>query len=174
MKWQRTTLRSPRCRGLLFIRLGGPHNLRDNEFGSRNWCVAMEPTQRTGYDITVRLADEPGTLAALGEVLGEAGVNIDGICGVPCEGFGLLHILVQDPELTREVLQRAGFTLEQARQVLLLDIIDRPGELGGIARRLADADLNINLLYLTASMDLVIGVDQLDLAAQLLSTSTEP
>jgi len=128
----------------------------------------MDGIQRIGYDITVKLEDKPGTLAALGEVLGEAEVNIDGICGVPCKGEGLLHILVQDPILARSVLESSGFTISDERAVLLLNIIDRPGELGGIARRLADANINIDLLYLTAGMDLVIGVDLIDEAAALL------
>lgn len=128
----------------------------------------MDGIQRIGYDITVKLEDKPGTLAALGEVLGEADVNIEGICGVPCKGEGLLHILVQDPILARSVLESSGFTISDERAVLLLNIIDRPGELGGIARRLADANINIDLLYLTAGMDLVIGVDLIDEAAALL------
>jgi hypothetical protein len=128
----------------------------------------MEGMQRVGYDITVKLEHKPGTLADLGEVLGKAEVNIDGICGVPCKGEGLLHILVQDPELTRRVLDEAGFEIAAERQVLLVDVINRPGELGGIARRLADADLNVDLLYLTASMDLVIGVDPIERAAAAL------
>ena len=128
----------------------------------------MEGMQRVGYDITVKLEHKPGTLADLGEVLGKAEVNIDGICGVPCKGEGLLHILVQDPELTRRVLDEAGFEITAERQVLLVDVINRPGELGGIARRLADANLNVDLLYLTASMDLVIGVDPIERAAAAL------
>lgn len=128
----------------------------------------MEGMQRVGYDVTVKLEHKPGTLADLGEVLGKAEVNIDGICGVPCKGEGLLHILVQDPELTRRVLDEAGFEITAERQVLLVDVINRPGELGGIARRLADANLNVDLLYLTASMDLVIGVDPIELAAAAL------
>lgn len=131
-------------------------------------CADMDGIQRIGYDITVKLEDKPGTLAALGEVLGEADVNIEGICGVPCKGEGLLHILVQDPILARSVLESSGFTISDERAVLLLNIIDRPGELGGIARRLADANINIDLLYLTAGMDLVIGVDLIDEAAALL------
>jgi hypothetical protein len=128
----------------------------------------MDSMHRTGYDITVRLEDKPGSLAHLGEVLGEADVNIDGICGVPCQGEGLLHILVQDPLLAEQALDSAGFVVDRQRLVLLVNIIDRPGELGGIARRLADAGLNIDLLYLTARMDLVIGVDQIEEAAELL------
>jgi hypothetical protein len=134
----------------------------------------MDGFVRIGYDITVKLEDKPGTLAALGEVLGEANVNIDGICGVPCKGEGLLHILIQDPDLARAVLEAGGFAALDERAVLLVNIIDRPGELGGIARRLADADININLLYLTAGMDLVVGVDQIDEAAALLEAKNLP
>jgi hypothetical protein len=128
----------------------------------------MDRRQRFGFDITVKLEDQPGILASLGEALGSAGVNIDGICGVPCEGKSLLHLLVQDLELTRQALADAGYAIEDERTVLLVDVIDRPGELGGIARRLADAGINIELLYLTAGMDLVIGVEPIDKAAEIL------
>jgi len=128
----------------------------------------MDRTLRYGYDLTVRLEDKLGTLAALGEALGAAGVNIDGICGVTSDGEGLLHLLVEDPEIARRTLEENGFDLEVERQVLLVDIINRPGELGGIARRLAEAGLSIDLLYLTASMDLVIGVEPVEQALEIL------
>jgi hypothetical protein len=134
----------------------------------RELSVTMESRQRIGFDITVRLEEQPGTLASLGEALGAAGVNIDGICGVPCEGKILLHLLVQDLDLARQVLMDSGYDIENERTVLLVDVIDRPGELGGIARRLADDGINIDLLYLTAGMDLVIGVEPIDRAAEIL------
>lgn len=129
----------------------------------------MAGSHRFGYDLTVRLQHQPGTLADLGETLGTAGVNIDGICGVTCEGQAILHLLVGDPGEARRILEESGFDVESEIQVLLVDIIDRPGELGGIARRLANAGLNIDLLYLTAGMDLVIGVDSIDRASELIN-----
>jgi hypothetical protein len=39
-------------------------------------------------DLTIILEDHPGTLADVGEPLGKAGINIDGLCGFPCEGKG--------------------------------------------------------------------------------------
>ncbi len=60
-------------------------------------------------DLTVILEDRPGTLADVGEALGEAGINIDGMCGFPCEGRGRLHVLVDDPVNARRALaQRTG------------------------------------------------------------------
>jgi hypothetical protein len=119
-------------------------------------------------DLTVHLEDTPGTLAEIGEILGEAGINIDGICGMTCEGLGVLHLLVEDSQRARMVLEAAGKEVLEENEVFLVDIVDRPGELGGIARRLAVAGVNLHLLYLTANMDLVIGVDDLDKASTVL------
>jgi hypothetical protein len=113
-------------------------------------------------DLAVHLEDKPGMLAKMGEALGKASVNIDGICGVTCEGVGVIHILVEDASAARQALEEAGLEISGESDVLVVDIVDRPGELGGIARRLASAEINLNLLYLTASMDLVIGVDNLE------------
>lgn len=112
-------------------------------------------------DLTVILEDLPGALAKMGETLGVAGINIDGICGVTCEGVGVIHVLVEDATAARKAFKEAGFETGVEREVLVIDIVDRPGELGGITRRLASAGVNLDLLYLTASLDLVIGVDDL-------------
>ncbi|MCH7588707.1 MAG: ACT domain-containing protein [Chloroflexi bacterium] len=50
------------------------------------------------------MEDRPGTLADLGEALAKAGINIDGICAFPCEGKGVLHLLVEDALGARRAL----------------------------------------------------------------------
>lgn len=119
-------------------------------------------------NITIHLDDHPGALAEMGEALGKSVVNIDGICGVSCEGVGVLHILVEDAAAARSAIEQAGFDVEAERDVLVVNIVDRPGELGNIARKLADAGINLDLLYLTANLDLVIGVDDLKKAKSAL------
>jgi hypothetical protein len=119
-------------------------------------------------NLTIHLEDRPGALAEMGEALGKSVVNIDGICGASCEGVGVLHILVEDAAAARSVVEQAGFEVQIERDVLVVNIVDRPGELGNIARTLANAGVNIDLLYLTASMDLVIGVDDLEKAQSAL------
>jgi len=47
-------------------------------------------------DLTVSLEDRPGTLADLGEALGKAGINIEGMCAVAGEGRSIIHLLVTD------------------------------------------------------------------------------
>jgi hypothetical protein len=119
-------------------------------------------------DLTIHLEDEPGNLAAMGEALGAAHVNIEGICGFRCGDSGHVHILVENADSAIRALESAGFVVEEVRDVLVKDIVDRPGELGGIARRLAEENINLELLYLTASMSLVIGVDDIERAYRVL------
>lgn len=115
-------------------------------------------------DLTVILEDRPGTLADMGEALGKAGINIDGFCGFPSEGKGVIHILVEDVAAARRELQRAGLEVRGERQVLVLQIEDRPGVLGDVTRRIAKAGVNIDLIYLATNTRLVIGADDLDRA----------
>lgn len=112
-------------------------------------------------DLAVELADRPGTLAALGEALGKAGVNIEGICGIPAGGKAIAHILVEDTAAARKVLQQAGVSVVGEQDVLVLSLQDRPGALGAVARKIADAGANITLVYLATGTRLVVGASDL-------------
>jgi len=112
-------------------------------------------------DLTVILKDRPGTLADLGEALGNAGINMGGMCGFPSEGKAVIHILVEDGAGARRVLENAGLEVSGEREVLVLEVEDRPGAFGGIARKIANAGVNINLAYLATKTRLVIGADNL-------------
>jgi hypothetical protein len=108
-------------------------------------------------DLTIYLEDRPGTLAQVGELLGQAGINIDGTCGFPCEGRGVMHILLTDAGNARELLTDAGLECGDEREVEVVSIVDQPGEMGRHLRRIADAGFNVDLLYLATGTRLVIG-----------------
>ena len=113
-------------------------------------------------DLTVILEDRPGMLADMGKALGKAGINIEGCCGFRSEGKGVIHILVEDVAAARRELQQAGLEVRDERQVLVLDVQDRPGVLGDVTSRIAKAGVNIDLIYLATNTRLVIGADNLD------------
>ncbi|MGH2748056.1 MAG: ACT domain-containing protein [Actinomycetota bacterium] len=115
-------------------------------------------------DLTVILENRPGTLAQATEALGSSGINIDGSCGFPCEGVGVFHILVQDGAAGRSALEGAGLKIRAEREVLVLDVEDKPGALGEVCRRIADAGANIDLQYLATNTRVVIGADDLEKA----------
>jgi len=112
--------------------------------------------------------DKPGVLARLGEACGAAGINIEGISAFTGQGKGVVHVLVADPQHALETLSAAGLDVRAARDVVVLDIEDRPGALGEICRRLAGADVNIEQAYLAAGTRLVLAVDDIDKARALV------
>jgi hypothetical protein len=122
-------------------------------------------------DLTVILQDRPGELARLGEATGRAGVNIEGMCALTGEGRGYIHILVADEAAAtaRQALEDAGMGVADEREVLVANIQDRPGTLGELARRLAEANVNIELVYTTfGGIRIVIATDDLQAARAAL------
>jgi hypothetical protein len=124
-------------------------------------------------DLTVVLRDRPGELARLGEATGAAGVNIRGMCAFTGEeGRGIIHLLVDDEKASaaRGALEDAGMGLADEREVLVVDIEDRPGTLGELARALGEANVNIELSYTTfGGIKLVIATDDLESARAALA-----
>jgi hypothetical protein len=123
-------------------------------------------------DLTVVLQDRPGELARLGEATGQAGVNIQGMCAFTGEGRGIIHILVDDAKAAaaRRAVDEAGMGVADEREVLVIDVEDRPGTLGELARSLGEANVNIELAYTTfGGVKLVVATDDLDSARAALA-----
>jgi hypothetical protein len=102
-------------------------------------------------NFTVVLKDEPGQLAKLGEATGRAGINLLGMCALTGEGRGVINILVEDSAGTEAALEDAGMGVAGSQEALVVNVEDRPGTLGQLARELADAGVNIELIYSTFS-----------------------
>jgi hypothetical protein len=120
-------------------------------------------------DLSITLEDRPGRLADLGEATGKAGINIDGMCAATGAGRAEVHVLVDDAAAAREALGSAGIEVDAESDVLVIDVEDRPGTMGEVARKLAEAGVNIGLAYSTfGGVKLVVGVDDLDRARSAL------
>lgn len=113
-------------------------------------------------DLTVLVENTPGQLAAIGEATGKAGVNLGGGCCVVVDDRGIVHLVVEgDVAAARTAIEDAGFTVEDEREVLVVPAADRAGELGRISRAVADADINITLMYLASDTRIVLGTEDL-------------
>ncbi len=108
-------------------------------------------------DLIVNLENKPGTLAQLGEALGNAGINIEGVCGMAGDGGAEVHILVQSAQMARTALEEVGIACGAERDVEVVSIVDQPGEMGRHLRKVADAGVNVDLVYLATSTRLVLG-----------------
>ena len=105
-------------------------------------------------DLTVVMENRPGKLADLGEATGRAGVNIEGLCAMVGDGKGFIHILVDNAAVAREALEAAG-----------VDLHDKPGAMGEIARDLAEAGVSIDVAYtIFSGVRLVIVTEDIEKA----------
>ena len=110
-------------------------------------------------DLAIALENRPGALAEMGEALGRAGVSIDGggVFG------GVAHFLFADGAAARAALEDAGIRVLAARDVLMPRLRqDVPGQLGAIARRMAEAGVNIEVQYSDHDRNLILVVDDLE------------
>lgn len=122
------------------------------------------------YDISIALPGQPGSLARFGEVLGAAGVSLEGGGVFTVGGVGHAHFLVEDGEAARAALEQAGLGAATVRQVLVRRLKqDVPGQLGAIARALGDVGVNIETQYSDHSNRLILVVDDLEAAERVTS-----
>jgi len=112
-------------------------------------------------DLTIVLDDVPGSLARLGNVLGEAGVNIEGGCAITDAVGTVAHILVSDPARTRGLLEANGFEVKEELEAISFYVSgdDRPGIIGRYAGRIAEAGVNIERMYLASGSRLAFVTD---------------
>lgn len=112
------------------------------------------------HDLEIILDDRPGELARMGEILGRAGLSIEGGGVVVVGGRGIGHFLFADGPAARAALVAGGLTVTACREVVTLTLDqETPGQLGRVARAMADAGVNIEVQYSDHHHRLVLLVD---------------
>jgi hypothetical protein len=113
-------------------------------------------------DLSILLEDRPGALADMGEALGRAGVSIEGGGAWVVGGKGAAHFLFADGAAARRALEAAGIKVLAEREVVAVRLKQAvPGQLGLLTRRMADAGVNIEVLYSDHDHQLILVVDDL-------------
>ena len=113
-------------------------------------------------DLTINVDDRPGGLASVGEALGAAGINIEGLLGIGMEGRGIIHVCVQDAAAARLALEGAGIKVEGEAEAILGAPVagaQQPGTMGAMARAVADAGVNVRAAYLATDTRVVLVTD---------------
>lgn len=108
------------------------------------------------------LDNRPGALAEMGEALGRAGVSVEGGGAFVVNGQGVAHFLFEDGAAARNALEAAGIQVLEERDGLVLRLNQaEPGQLGKISRRMAEAGVNIEVLYSDHDHQLILVVDDI-------------
>ena len=96
--------------------------------------------------ISVFLENKIGRLAEITKVLGNEGVNIRALSIADTAEFGILRMIVSQPQETRSILEKSGFTVLET-EVIVVEVVDKPGGLAQILEILAKVNLNVEYLY---------------------------
>src|SRR5262245_43228732 len=142
----------------------GPSGRRSRSWESkRSSPFARRRTRSKGEalkDLSIELEHRPGALAEMGEALGRAGVSVEGGGAFLVNGVGVAHFLFADGDAAQRALEEAGIRVLAQREVLVQRLNqDEPGQLGKIARRMAEAGVNIEVIYSDHGNQLILVVD---------------
>jgi hypothetical protein len=112
-------------------------------------------------DLVIDIENTPGALAQIAAAISDAGVNI---AAATCLGPGAraeVHILVPHAEAAKHALAISHVAITREREVVVVDIEDRPGVLADLTRKIAKAGVNLDLVYVATRNRVVMGSDDL-------------
>jgi hypothetical protein len=113
------------------------------------------------FDLVIAIENSPGALAEVAAAISDAGVNI---AAATCIGTGEtveLHILVPHVEAARHLLAISHLAVSREREVVVIDVEDRPGVLADLTRKIAAAGVNLDLVYVATRNRVVFGSPEL-------------
>jgi hypothetical protein len=122
----------------------------------------------------IELDNRPGSLADVAAAIAEKGININGVAGLAGSTTGLVAIVTNDEDATRSALDGLGARYREAA-LASASLEDKPGTLADIARRLADAGVNIEAIFPTGMeggrITVALGVDNIEAARSVIGQS---
>ena len=123
--------------------------------------------------ISLFVENRPGRMAKVSKTLSDAGVNIRALTVAEAGDFGVIRMVVDDPEKGYKVLHDGGFTVSET-EVLAVEMKDIPGGLYEIVNALGENEVNVDYAYafVTAKAEralLIIRVDNIEKAQKVLT-----
>jgi hypothetical protein len=112
-------------------------------------------------DLVIEIENSPGALAEVAAAISDAGVNI---AAATCLGTGEqaeLHILVPHAGAVRRLLGISHLAVTREREVVVVDVEDRPGVLADLTRKIARAGIDLDLVYVATRNRVVFGAPDL-------------
>jgi hypothetical protein len=109
------------------------------------------------FDLVIDIENTPGALAQVAAAISDAGVNI---AAATCIGNGEraeMHILVPHAEAARHSLSISHLAVSREREVVVVDVEDRPGVLADLTRKIAKAGVDLDLVYVATRNRVVFG-----------------
>jgi hypothetical protein len=113
-------------------------------------------------DLVIDVENTPGALAGVADAISDAGVNI---AAATCVGPGdraELHILVPHGEAAKHALAISHVAVTGEREVVVVEVQDRPGVLAELTHKIAQAGVNLDLVYIATRNRIVFGSEDIE------------
>lgn len=110
----------------------------------------MVKNAEMGKEILVTVANKIGILANMSKVLGDHGINIEGVAGYAQGSEAKIMIVTDDVLRAKEALVKAGYKSLKEKEVVVVDLINKPGALKSITAKLAEEKIDILYTYGTS------------------------
>jgi hypothetical protein len=109
-------------------------------------------------DIAIDLTDTEHPLSLIGSITRNLGVNIRGVCAYQTSTERVVHILLEDEIDLRQHLSVHGIGSCTVTDVVVLDLVDRPGVFEAITGAVDNAGITLKFAF-TSGVWLVLGSD---------------
>jgi hypothetical protein len=113
-------------------------------------------------DLVIDIENTPGALAQVAAAISDAGVNVAAATCVGSADRAELHILVPRAEAAKHALAISHVAVTREREVVVVQVEDRPGVLADLTRKIAGAGVNLDLVYVATQNRVVFGASDLD------------
>jgi hypothetical protein len=123
-------------------------------------------------DLVIDIDNTPGALARVAAAISDAGVNIAAATCIGAGNTAELHILVPHAGATKHSLAISHLAVSREREVVVVDVEDRPGVLADLTRRIAKAGVDLDLVYVATQNRVVFGAPDIDALRAVLDGST--
>ncbi|MFH1867497.1 MAG: hypothetical protein ABH843_00875 [Candidatus Omnitrophota bacterium] len=109
--------------------------------------IALTRNAHLTKEIVITVANEIGVLDDLSRILSENSVNIEAISGYAASGKAVIMLLTDNNRRALSVLQKERYTSAEEKEVVVIDIINKPGTLRSITAKLAAEGIDIKHNY---------------------------
>ena len=121
--------------------------------------------------LSIFLENKKGRFTEVTTILGEAGINMTAFTVAENSDFGIVRLLVSDPEKARDTLRENKYAVS-VTDVICLQMPNEPGALSKVITIIAQADISIEYMYAFSvgkGAVVVIRPDNLDKALSVLA-----
>jgi hypothetical protein len=114
------------------------------------------------FDLVIEIENSAGALAQVAAAISDAGVNIAAATCIGTAEKAELHILVKHAEAVKHSLAISHLAVTREREVVVVDVEDRPGVLADLTRKIAGAGGDLDLVYVATQNRVVFGAHDLE------------